>query len=139
MDIFVYGTLRDEGVRNAVLGHPVGEAIAAFKPDHSARLVKGETYPMIKPMQGHNAQGMILSGLSQEDILRLDAFEGENYRRTPTQVTLKDGTIYETEMYVEIAGRDEDGPFDLEGWLTSKREDFITGFMQGRGFDRPED
>ena len=139
MDIFVYGTLRDEGVRNAVLGHPVEAFEPALKPDHSARLVKGEAYPMIKPMTGMNAEGMILKGLSADDIAILDRFEGENYQRIATNVMLADGTVFETEMYVEIAGRDEDGPFDLEGWLVSKREDFIQSFMQGRGFDRPKD
>lgn len=139
MHIFVYGTLRDEGVRNAVLGHPVAQVMSAHKLDHSARLVKGEAYPMIKPLAGENAQGMILMDLSADDIAQLDRFEGENYRRTSTEVILEDGTSFITEMYVEIAGRDEDGPFDLEGWLQSKREDFITGFMQGRGFDRPKD
>ena len=94
---------------------------------------------MIKPMDGMTAQGMILSGLSADDMARLDAFEGENYRREPTEVHLEDGRVFTTEMYVEIAGRDEDGPFDLEGWLVERREDFIKTFMQGRGFDRPAD
>ncbi len=139
MDIFVYGTLRDEGVRNAVLGHPVPSVMHAHKPDYSARLVKNETYPMIKPMPGMQADGLILMGLGAEDIATLDRFEGEHYERQATDVTLEDGRQYQTDMYVEIAGRDEDGPFDLDDWLTTKREDFISSFMQNRGFERPDD
>ena len=139
MDVFVYGTLRDEGVRNAVLGQPVEAFELAVKPEYSARLVKGESYPMIKPMAGMNAEGMILKELTREDIDVLDRFEGEHYKRVSTDVLLKDGSVFQTEMYIECAGRDEDGPFDLDEWITSKREDFISSFMQGRGFDRPAD
>ena len=139
MDIFVYGTLRDEGVRKAVLGHAVAEVMAAYKPEHAALLVKGEAYPMIKPMVGENAPGVVLMGLSAEDLAQLDRFEGEHYERIATDVMLEDGREYQTDMYVEIAGRDDDGPFDLEAWLVERREDFIQGFMQGRGFDRPDD
>ena len=137
--IFVYGTLRDEGVRNAVLGHAVTSVMAATLPEYSARLVKGESYPMIKPMAGEVAEGMILDGLSADDIAALDRFEGEHYRRVKVDVLLKDASVFHTEMYIETLGRDEDGPFDLEGWLLTRREDFITSFMQGRGFDRPAD
>ncbi|MCE2517858.1 MAG: gamma-glutamylcyclotransferase [Alphaproteobacteria bacterium] len=138
MDIFVYGTLRDEGVRNAVLGHAVPVVINATKPGFSQRWVKGATYPMIKPMEGQVAQGVILCGLPESDVARLDAFEGENYERRPSTAIAEDGSTRDVYIYEETAGFEDGGFFDLADWAARLRGDFIAGFMKGRGFDEPE-
>ena len=139
MDIFVYGTLRDEGVRNAVLGHGVARVEKASKPGYSQRWVKGATYPMIKPMEGEVAQGVILCDLPEADVARLDEFEGENYQRRPSTAIAEDGSERDVYIYEETAGFEDGGFFDLADWAARWRDDFIAGFMKGRGFDGPED
>lgn len=138
MDIFVYGTLRDRGVREAVLGHPVAMTIAARKPDYAQRLVKGRSFPMLKPRAGSVAEGLILCDLSEDDIAALDAFEGETYRRRASSVVDDDGKQRQVYIYEETAGYEDGGAFDLDDWAHRLRDDFISGFMKKRGFNAPK-
>jgi len=81
--LFVYGTLMDADVRSLVLGRPLEAAQlqpAALK--HMRRVyIAGRLYPMIVPRRGAAVDGLLLSGLSDEDYARLDAFEGADYGR----------------------------------------------------------
>ena len=135
MNIFVYGTLRDEQVLSAVLGHEVAITIPARLPDHAPLLVKGEAYPMIRPAQGEAADGMILCQLPQADVDMLDKFEGDEYERTAALVYAADGTAHEVYIYKDLHGKDDDGNFDLEYWQHHLKDEFIESFMRRRNFD----
>lgn len=136
--IFVYGTLRDSGVRDAVLGHPVQRLTKAFISDHAARLVKNETWPMLKPMAGATAEGLILHDLDDADLAALDAFEGSSYQRVSTLVFTDSGVQEKVWLYQETAGYEDGGPFVLEDWRRQHRAGFISRFMQDRGFPAPD-
>lgn len=142
MDIFVYGTLRDKGVREAVLGHPVAKIIPARIIGYSQRWVKGEAFPMIRPYENQTAEGMILCGLSDADVDKLDRFEGVNYQRQPLTAVDDDGNEHQVEVYHDIsqygAQYEDGGFFDLDDWAARSRDDFISNFMQSRGFDAPK-
>lgn len=135
MKIFVYGTLRDDQVRTAVLGHDVARTIPATMPDHAPLLVKGEAYPMIRPAQGQTANGMILCDLSQADVDMLDKFEGDEYLRAAAVVYAHDGTPHDVFVYKDLHGNDDDGMFDLEYWRHHLKDEFIETFMWRRNFD----
>lgn len=80
--LFVYGTLMDADVRTMVIGRPLEPAqIRPARLKNMRRVyIAGRLYPMVVPRRGAEVEGLLLSGLSQEDFVRLDAFEGD-YRR----------------------------------------------------------
>ena len=135
MNIFVYGTLRDEEVRQAVLGHEVARTIPAKLPDYAPLLVNGEAYPMIRPAQGNTAHGMILCDLPEADVDMLDRFEGDEYLRSAMVVFADDGTPHDVFIYQDLHGKPDDGIFDLEDWRQHLKDEFIETFMRRRNFD----
>jgi len=57
-------------------------------------------YPGIIPQQGDSVSGILYFDLSQEAIERLDAFEGEMYRRQDVETILKNGDLSTAMTYV---------------------------------------
>ncbi|GHA24895.1 hypothetical protein GCM10007989_20690 [Devosia pacifica] len=85
--LFVYGTLRDEDVRHAVLrGHQPMAIVDATIVDHVTVYFPMRAYPALVRKTGAHAPGVILFGLRAQDMLALDDFEGEEYRRTRVTV-----------------------------------------------------
>ncbi len=80
--LFAYGILQDPSVFLSVIGR-VPESAPAFVRDYSARPVAGATYPGLIPCPGAHAHGRIYFGLTEAELKRLDAFEGEFYERIP--------------------------------------------------------
>ncbi|MGC6485728.1 MAG: gamma-glutamylcyclotransferase family protein [Candidatus Puniceispirillales bacterium] len=136
MTVFVYGTLRDPGVLNAVLGHDNAAAVPGCVEGYVARLALGHHFPMLRPMPDGRAEGLLLTNLNDADIAALDAFEGETYRRQPMTVILADGSVT-ADIYIDDGSYDDGGPFDLAVWESHHRDRFISSFMELRGFDRP--
>ncbi|HNG61389.1 MAG TPA: gamma-glutamylcyclotransferase, partial [Cellvibrionaceae bacterium] len=67
---------------------------AAFLPHYSRRLIFLDTYPLIIPdATSPGILGTLYSGLTAEDIKRLDWFEGELYQRINLEVRVKTGLI----------------------------------------------
>jgi gamma-glutamylcyclotransferase (GGCT)/AIG2-like uncharacterized protein YtfP len=81
--LFVYGTLMDADVRNLVLGRPLEPAqLQPATLKHMRRVyIAGRLYPMIVPRRGATVDGLLLLSLTDEDYVRLDAFEGADYGR----------------------------------------------------------
>ena len=133
---FVYGTLRDRGVLNAVLGHDAAIASPGWIDDHAALLAKGHHFPMLRPLDGARAEGLLLTNLTDADITALDAFEGETYQRQPMTVETDHGTAT-ADVYIDDGSYEDGGLFDLAQWEANHRDRFISSFMEGRGFDKP--
>ena len=136
MAVFVYGTLRDRGVLNAVLGHDRAEGLAAWIDDHVALLARGHHFPMLRPAPDGRAEGVVLTNLSAADIAALDAFEGETYQRRTMSVTTANGPIA-ADIYIDDGSYEDGGLFDLAAWELNHRDSFIDSFMEARGFDKP--
>ncbi len=81
--LFVYGTLMDADVRTLVIGRPLeAEQLQPAVLKNMRRVyIAGRLYPMVVPRRGAAVQGFLLSGLSEDDYARLDAFEGVDYGR----------------------------------------------------------
>jgi len=75
-DIFLYGTLRHLPLLEIVLGRLPAGAAPARLAGHEVRWVAGQHYPMILPVPGTVAEGVLLRGLSGEDMARLRFYEG---------------------------------------------------------------
>ncbi|WP_164730520.1 gamma-glutamylcyclotransferase family protein [Pelagibacterium montanilacus] len=80
LPLLVYGTLREDGVRGAVIGRDVGVNPCVFT---GFRVVyyPGATYPGLVVAPGAVAEGLLVMGLDAFDLVVLDLYEGPGYRR----------------------------------------------------------
>lgn len=85
--LFAYGTLQLPEVMQRLLGRPV-EGVPAILEHYRSGLVARANFPGIVPDPGKTVNGSLLSGFRQEDLQRLDAYEGELYRRIRVEVRL---------------------------------------------------
>lgn len=118
MDLFFYGTLRHMPLLKIVLGERF-EAIAlheATLSGHQARAIVGEDFPMIVEMDGR-AEGLFCAGLSDEDVARLNYYEGGfNYELRDVTVETATGPL-PAQVYFPIEHIWQDnGLWSLEKW-----------------------
>lgn len=72
---FFYGTLCHAPLLACVLGRTVPARMATL-PDHAVHWAEGGAFPLILPRKGAMAQGLLLQDLTEEDVARLDFYEG---------------------------------------------------------------
>ncbi len=84
--LFFYGTLRDEAVREAVIGTQGKKMnlIDGYLKGYKLFKVKNANYPLILRDLSSKSRinGLIAMDLDKQIIRKLDIFEGENYSRT---------------------------------------------------------
>ena len=85
-NLFLFGTLCHLPLLRIVLGRDP-DAQDATLADFAAYWVQGQPFPMITAEPGGQAQGILLQGLSQEDLDRIVFYEaGFDYDLVPVQV-----------------------------------------------------
>jgi gamma-glutamylcyclotransferase (GGCT)/AIG2-like uncharacterized protein YtfP len=90
--VFTYGTLMYEEVWLRVVGSQLAGERATLE-GYLRRQIKGDVYPAIYPGEGQ-VIGVLYAGLSDGDLVRLDAFEGDYYLRTQVEVeTVSSGPV----------------------------------------------
>jgi ADP-ribose diphosphatase len=118
--LFFYGTLRDPAVLTVVLGRPVEHITIrpARLPDYEVCAVKGREFPFARATKGRSADGILVSGLSDEDVARLEFYEGA-YLFDLVEVTVETGgKTAQAELFVTAhQGWQADGPWSLERWI----------------------
>lgn len=114
MDLFIFGTLRDDALREIVLGRAeAGEP--AQVPGHEVRRAAGGDHPVLAP--GGLAEGLLVRGLTVAEAARLDFYEaGFGYVRGSMAVQGAEGVVraqvYRPEAAAEASGED----WDLAAW-----------------------
>ncbi|WP_025053083.1 NUDIX domain-containing protein [Sulfitobacter noctilucae] len=115
-NLFFYGTLRHIPLLELVMGRSAEQLgiTAASLLDFVVSAVAEGPFPMIEHSAGQEAVGILVSGLTSEDLARLDFYEGSfDYDLQP--VTLMGGQA--AEVYVPRPGRwTNAGPWDLAQW-----------------------
>ncbi|WP_329613101.1 gamma-glutamylcyclotransferase [Streptomyces brevispora] len=76
--LFVYGTLRFEGVLEALLGR-IPQRVPASAPGWRAAALTGRVYPGLVAAADAVVSGLLLTDLSRREWAVLDAFEGDGY------------------------------------------------------------
>lgn len=130
LGLFVYGTLMDADVRTLVIGRPLEAAQAQPATLKNMRRVyiAGRVYPMVVPRRGDAVQGLLLTGLSEEDFARLDAFEGGDYRRERQPIWPDDKAepvnawLYRTRG---VGPQPSPRPWTLETWQAREKTQFL--------------
>ena len=87
--MFFYGTLCDLRLCEIVLGRSRDQMqfSDALLHDHAVYWARGQNFPVIVREQGSTAKGLLLTGLDQTDIDKLDYYEsGFDYAPVPVTV-----------------------------------------------------
>lgn len=115
--VFVFGTLRHDGLRATVLGDAGGvRAVPAILSGARAHWVEGADYPMLVEDPEGRAEGLVLEGLSEVHRARLDYFEGGfGYDLVPVEVQTDDGPRRAL-RYLHDDAAAPAGPWSLEDW-----------------------
>jgi len=120
MMIFVFGTLRHRPLLETVLGRSVQAAhmAPAYLPDFETVWARGQAFPLLRASPGRRAEGLVLSGLGEQDIARLSFYEeGFGYRLSPVTVICETGPC-EARAWFPAKDQWQPGePFDLDAWV----------------------
>ena len=126
--MFFYGTLRAIEVREAVLGkdidkHKTNKAII-YK--HQVYKVMNVNYPLITYTNNSQdkVEGLLVHNISEEELKKLDAFEGKNYFRAKAQVEVH-GQLFNVEIYMPDKTMGLDQIWDFDDWYKNNMEDFF--------------
>lgn len=114
--LFFFGTLRHPPLLREVLGRDV-EMVPATLPDHAVHWAEGHGFPLLKAAPGARAQGVLVSGLGQADVARLDYYEGTfSFILRALEVEVKQDKVA-AEVYFPPHDRFKAGPlWHLEDW-----------------------
>lgn len=128
--LFVYGTLRDPEIREGVLGRALDLNLVKPAAARGWRTVYyGDAlYPALVQDTGTIAPGLLLSGLDGRDRDRLDAFEGDEYRREKV-IVICGGMQMDALTYLpsrQIGTRALAWTF--ENWIRDHRPDVIAHY-----------
>ncbi|MEO0633318.1 MAG: NUDIX domain-containing protein [Pseudomonadota bacterium] len=115
--LFFFGTLQYVPVLEIVLGRAAAELDirADALPDHRVHAAAEGPFPMIVAAPGAAAAGIVVAGLSDADIARLEYYEaGYDFDLVP-HVT-RDGTQVQV-FFPQGTAWTPDGAWDLEAWV----------------------
>ncbi len=97
--LFCYGTLCVPDIMRRVSGSlPVG--IQSWLLNYACYGLTGLDYPGILPVKGAQVSGLLYQGLSRAQLAKLDAYEGEQYRRVRLWVNPEQGQCTQAWTYV---------------------------------------
>ena len=126
--MFFYGTLRAIEVREAVLGKDIDKhkSNKAIIYKHQVYKVMNANYPLITYTNNSQdkVEGLLVHNISEEELKKLDAFEGKNYFRAKAQVEVH-GQLFNVEIYMPDKTMELDQIWDFEDWYKNNIEDFF--------------
>lgn len=127
--LFVYGTLRDPDVLDALLGRTLAahECVTAHAPGFQAVHYPHRVYPALIAASGGNAPGLLLHDLTAIELAILDAFEGDEYRRAIIPVLAPSG-IVDADAYLPVITIPPDAaPWTLDNWTALHKLSVLDG------------
>lgn len=115
--MFLFGTLCHAPLRRVVLGNEAGvNVVTAQLVGYSAHWVVGADYPMLVERDDAETVGVLVTGLSDDHVARLDFFEaGFAYDPVPATVETDTGPV-ETCRYVASPSAVPGAPWVLSDW-----------------------
>lgn len=122
--LFVYGTLQDPDILRLVLGRVPDAAamMAAEAPGYRAVAYPGRVYPALVAVPADSAPGLVISGLTPQEFGKLDAFEGDEYRRGRVAV-LAGGQPLVAQTYLPVQAIAGDSPpWSLAAWTALHKQ-----------------
>jgi len=88
--LFTYGTLRDPATQQRLLGRTLGDGAPDTLRGYRLAKLTGihEVYSILQPHAGSTVEGMLYE-VSDDELDRLDAYEGEAYQRVSVRLVSK--------------------------------------------------
>jgi hypothetical protein len=126
---------------NAIYANHQLKVKPAILHNHRRHRVRGADYPAVVPYPGSSVRGNIVTGLTDQDIWRLDLFEGDEYERRKVQGTILttvgdeqgegnvEGEEVEVETYIWVA---REGELEEEEWDFKQFKEEKMRFWVGR-------
>ena len=112
---FLFGTLRHIPLLETVLGAPA-DTVPAVLQDHAVMRAAGHSFPILVPMPGARAEGLLLR-TDATGAARLDLYEeGFDYAVTEVEVMTATGPRRARLYAADDAPLSPDGPWDLAQW-----------------------
>ena len=120
-NLFFYGSLRYTPLLEIVLGRGASEIdmVEAHLPDHAVHAVVDQAFPMIQTMLNAKAQGVLVRGLSADDIARLVYYEGGfDYDLSPRNFVTHTGETAAGDVFFPAPGLWDAGElWSLQNWI----------------------
>jgi gamma-glutamylcyclotransferase (GGCT)/AIG2-like uncharacterized protein YtfP len=92
MHVFAYGSLMYDSVWSRVVAGSYERTVSMLR-GYKRRLLRGRVYPALLPGGPDDiVNGVVYLDVLKEDILRLDLFEGELYRRDGVLCQIREDT-----------------------------------------------
>ncbi|MCA0273126.1 MAG: gamma-glutamylcyclotransferase [Proteobacteria bacterium] len=113
-DFFFYGTLCHAQLLRVVLGREVGMQPAQL-PGHSVFWVKGRAFPVLVE-GGTGAKGVVVRGLSEAEVRRLDFYEG-GFGYETREVMVPEGALPVHVYFPEPDLWEPGEPWSLSDWV----------------------
>jgi len=128
MRFFFYGTLIDPDVRRAVLGRLAPASVEPATLKGWRRFsAKGVTFPIARPDPKSEIEGVLARGLSAEAGRKLDAYEGDGYRRVTVEV-VSGGKTVAANFYVDDGSGTltaDPAAWSYETWVRRDKRAFL--------------
>ncbi|WP_350335553.1 gamma-glutamylcyclotransferase [Coralliovum pocilloporae] len=85
LPLFFFGTMKDPDIFEIVVGQPLDSfaRTEAVYPGHAVLREKQEAYPVLAERDGANAPGLLVSGLNETEVDRIQFFESIEYDLLP--------------------------------------------------------
>jgi ADP-ribose pyrophosphatase len=123
MDLFIFGTLLHLPLLGVVSGDPdIAKRISwAVRPEYRVSRVEGHVFPIMHDDPTGVAEGIIISGLDNGEMARLDYYEKAfDYARIEFVVLDQDQRPRDVTAFVPPVGRwNPAETWDREGWIAS--------------------
>lgn len=126
--LFFFGTLMDPDVLRVVIGADLApRQIEEGRVRGFRRVfVPGRAYPMLIPAPHFHVEGLLVSGLTPEQVHRLGVFEGPEYHLVPLTITSFGGHAYRAGAFLSdrnvVPGKDE---WTLKLWRRRHKRGFL--------------
>ncbi len=101
-NVFTYGSLMFPAVWEQIVRAPCRSFPATLR-EYGRYAVADAAYPGMIAQAGSAVEGVLYLDVDPADVARLDAFEGNEYRRAAVQVRLADGRHMDAQTYLFTA------------------------------------
>ena len=125
MDIFVFGTLRSDTLREIVLGRDMSsdDICEATIKDFQVYWAKEGPFPVMIPEPNSEAYGLVLKNLSEPDVERLNYYElGFDYVLATTAVETHAGQIGVSAYFCNRSDMATSKLWSYDDWLSDHSE-----------------
>ena len=134
--LFFYGTLAYRPLLELVLGRQLDaqNVTPATLDNHAVYWVKGQAYPMILEQSDSQAFGLLVTGLSDQDVARLNFYEGGfEYELRQKEIQSTHG-LQISNVYYPTGISEHGAPWQLEDWVENWGELTLQAAKEAMGY-----